>query len=305
MLPNSLVAGLRACAVIAAAASIAPVLAGAAADASPQGGSELRAKYGELRPSLERNQFGRPVHLDSVETGGTLKGEVHAVLAHPFGKVREGLASAKSWCDILTLPFNVKRCESTSPDSLALYIGRTKDTPMSQCVRIDFHYSALVASGDLLKLQLDAPNGPMGTKNYRIILDAAPLDAGRTFMHMSYGYGYGTVSKLAMQAYLSTSGASKVGFSSDGADEQGNPRLVGGMRGVLERNTMRYFLAIDAYLNTLSVPLAARQERRLNEWFDSVERYPRQLREMSREEYVAMKRRDLAGAEQQRVASGS
>ena len=59
MLRNSLLARLRACAVIAAAASIAPVLAGAAADASPQGGSELRAKHGELRPSLERNHFGR------------------------------------------------------------------------------------------------------------------------------------------------------------------------------------------------------------------------------------------------------
>lgn len=304
MRPTPLLAALRGFAAVVATASIAPVMAAAVAEVLPQGATELRAKYTELRPSLEKNQFGRPVHLDSVESSGTLKGEVHAVLAHPFGKVRDGLASAKSWCDILTLPFNVKRCESTSPDSLALYIGRTKDTPMSQCVRIDFHYSALVASGDLLKLQLDAPNGPLGTKNYRIILDAAPLDAGRTFMHMSYGYGYGTVSKLAMQAYLSTSGASKVGFSSDGADEQGNLRLVGGMRGVLERNTMRYFLAIDAYLNTLSAPLAARQERRLNEWFDSVERYPRQLREMSREEYVAMKRRDLAGAPQQ-VASGS
>jgi hypothetical protein len=304
MLPRHIVAALRAGTAIVATALIAPAFAAVSVEAPAQGATDLRAKYTELRPSLERNQFGRPVHLDSTEAGGQLKGEVHALLAHPFAKVRDGLASAKSWCDILTLPFNVKRCESTGNDSIALYIGRTRDTPLSQCVRIDFHYSALVVSDELLKLQLEAPNGPLGTKNYRIVLDAVSLDAGRTFMHMSYGYGYGTVSKLAMQAYLSTSGASKVGFSSDGDDDQGKPRLVGGMRGVLERNTMRYFLAIDAYLNTLSTPQAARQQKRLIEWFDAAERYPRQLHEMTREEYMAMKTRDLASADP-RVAAGS
>ena len=304
MRTHSLLASLRACAAIVAAASIAPAFAAAIPEAPSQGGDELRAKYTELRPSLERNQFGRPVHLDSTESGGQLQGEVHALLAHPFAKVRDGLASARNWCDILTLPFNVKRCEATGGDSIALHIGRTRDTPLSQCVRIDFHYSAVVVSDHLLKLQLEAPNGPLGTRNYRIVLDAVPLDAGRTFMHMSYGYGYGTVSKLAMQAYLSTSGASKVGFSSEGEDAQGKPRLVGGMRGVLERNTMRYFLAIDAYLNTLSIPADERQQKRLLEWFDAADRYPRQLHEMTREEYVGMKTRDLA-ASQQRVASGS
>jgi hypothetical protein len=282
----------------AAAVFIAPVIAATVPEAPPAGGKELRAKYAELRPSLERNQFGRPVHLDSTESNGHLKGEVHALLAHPYAKVRDGLASAKSWCDLLTLPFNVKRCESTGENAIALYIGRTKETPLSQCVRIDFRYSALVVSDDLLKLQLEAPNGPLGTKNYRIVLEATPLDASRTFMHMSYGYGYGTVSRLAMQAYLSTSGASKVGFSTEG------DKLVGGMRGVLERNTMRYFLAIDSYLNTLAIPAGARQQKRLLDWFDAAERYPRQLHEMTREEYVAMKTRDLAAA-QDSLASSS
>ncbi|HUP30845.1 MAG TPA: hypothetical protein VM122_11765 [Usitatibacter sp.] len=299
MLRQSLLRGLRYAAAVTATAAIAPVVAAVNTEAAPaQSATDLRAKYAELRASLERNQFGRPVHLDSSESGGQLKGEVHALLAHPFAKVRDGLASATSWCDILTLPFNVKRCESTGGNALALYIGRTRETPLAQCVRIDFRYSAVVVSDDLLKLQLEAPNGPLGTKNYRIVLDAVPLDSGRTFMHMSYGYGYGTVSKIAMQAYLSTTGASKVGFSSEG------DRLVGGMRGVLERNTMRYFLAIDAYLNTLSIPAGARQQKRLLEWFESAERYPRQLHEMTREEYVEMKTRDLAPG-QDKVASGS
>jgi hypothetical protein len=91
-----------------------------------------------------------------------------------------------------------------------------------------------------------------------------------------------------MQTYLATSGAAKVGFS---RDEGG--QLVGGMRGVLERNTMRYFLAIDAFLDTADLPRDVREERRMAAWFDATERYPRQLHEMSRSDYLGYKRADF------------
>ena len=99
-----------------------------------------------------------------------------------------------------------------------------------------------------------------------------------------------------MQAYLATAGASKVGFTT--IEEDGKPHLVGGMRGVMERNTMRYFLAIEAYLQSLATPPQGRAERRFEAWFDATERFARQLHEMSREQYLSMKRREqrLAGA---------
>ena len=267
---------------------------------SQDAAAPLRAKLTELRPTLARNHFGRPLHLESSEAGGELKGDVYALLAHPFAKVRAGLVDAASWCEILTLPFNVKRCEAKGPDAISVFIGRTPEAPVRSAVHIDFHYSVLARGDDILKLALDAPSGPLGTKNYRIVLDATPVDGGRTFMHMSYGYGFGTLSRLAMQAYLATSGASKVGFS----QEAGSERPVRGMRGVLERNTMRYFLAIDAHLNTLDAPAEARTQRRLVDWFDATERYPQQLHEMTREEYVALKQRDLAETAT-RVTAGS
>jgi hypothetical protein len=40
----------------------------------------------------------------------------------------------------------------------------------------------------------------------------------------------------------------------------GQPDYIGGVRGLVERNTMRYYLAIDAYLSTLPV----RPEKRLD-----------------------------------------
>jgi len=100
------------------------------------------------------------------------------------------------------------------------------------------------------------------------------------------------MSRLAMQTYLGTSGADKVGFSASGRDGEGKPQLVGGMLGATERNTMRYFLAIDVYLASLAVPEAERVDKRINDWFAATEKYPRQLHEMDRGEYVAMKKKE-------------
>ncbi|HEX6363451.1 MAG TPA: hypothetical protein VFZ93_10865, partial [Albitalea sp.] len=120
-----------------------------------------------------------------------------------------------------------------------------------------------------------------------------PLDARRSFIHLSYSYGYGLAAQLAMQGYLNTAGRGKVGFSIVDRRADGRAVYVGSMRGVIERNTMRYYLAIVAYLDTLAVPPAERVERRLRAWFDATERYPQQLHEISEEEYLAMKRREI------------
>jgi hypothetical protein len=299
-MPRAYDKGLALAAILLASAAMTAAGAGDEPGATPE---SLRAKHAQLHAALEHNHFGRPLHLESQEMQSRMRGDVHAVLAQPFARVHAGLADAAGWCEILTLPFNVKRCEVHGGDALSIYIGRTPQAPVEKAVRIDFRFTLVERRADWIELRLEAPKGPLGTRDYRITLAATPVEGG-TFMHMSYGYGYGTLSKLAMQTYLATSGSSKVGFSRDGVDERGEPRLVGGMRGVLERNTMRYFLAIDAHLSAMAAPARERERRRLLEWFDAAERYPRQLHEMSREEYVVLKQQDRA-ASRQRVAAGS
>ncbi len=68
------------------------------------------------------------------------------------------------------------------------------------------------------------------------------------------------------------------------------------MRGLVERNTMRYYLAIEAYLGALSAPPPARLEKSLHDWFAAIEGYPRQLHELEQGEYLAMKRNEYARA---------
>ena len=245
----------------------------------------LRAKYGELRDELRNNSFQRQLYIDSTESASALQGDVYAVLDHPFDKVRDSLQDANAWCDIMLLPFNTKYCHA-SDGGLAVRIGRKYNQPVEQAYKIDFRFQNAAASSDYLESRLNAAQGPVGTRDYRIRAEAIPLDGGKTFMHLSYSYGYGTAGKIAMGAYLSTAGASKIGFS----QTQGQPTT--GVRGAIERNAMRYYLAIDAYLDSLAVPEAQRVDRRINTWFNSVERYPKQLHEMDRATYVQMKRQE-------------
>lgn len=277
---------------LAAAAAVAALLAAPGAHARDPSAeaAALRDKLDEVRPRLERNGFGRPLHLDSRESSGELAGEVFALLEHPFSRVGGALAEARQWCDVLTLPFNVQRCEARD-GVVTVSIGRKPDSPIEEATRLELRFALSAKSDELLKVRLSAPQGPAGTSDYRIAFEAIPAGERRTFVHLGYGYAHGVMSRMAMQAYLSTAGAGKVGFTAEGTDAQGRPRLVGGMRGVLERNTMRYFLAIDAYLDAMSAPPERRRLERLERWFRAVERYPRQLREMSREEYLALKQK--------------
>jgi hypothetical protein len=273
------------------------VCVGAAVAESQEGGAgaALRARYEALQPQLARNAYGKPLHLESSEGARDLRGDVYAVVSAPFATVDAGFVEAANWCDVLILPFNTKHCVATKEASgtgLTVRIGRKFDQPPEDAYRIDFRYRVAARTSDYFRTGLKAPTGPLGTRDYEIALEAIPLDGERTFIHLSYSYGYGMMSRLAMQAYLATAGRDKVGFTVVGKDGEGQPVHVGGMLGATERNTMRYYLAIEAYLNSLAVPPEARVQKRLSDWFAAAERYPRQLREMDRAQYLAMKQRE-------------
>jgi hypothetical protein len=140
---------------------------------------------------------------------------------------------------------------------------------------------------------LEAKDGPLGTSRYRIKLEVVALDERRSFLHLSYSYAYGLAARVATQSYLATLGRNKVGFSIVARNAEGQPVYIGGMRGVIERNTMRYYLAIEAYLSALSEPPAARLEKRLNLWHSGVEQYPAQLHELERDQYLSIKRKEI------------
>jgi len=253
----------------------------------------LQAKYVELGRQLENNPFQKPLYLESSQASGELKSNVYAVLGHPFAVVRAELKQPARWCDILILHPNTKYCRpSAAGTMLKVNIGRKSDQPIEKSFRVDFDYSVREAGANYLAVVLNADKGPMGTRDYRLLLEAVPLEDGRTFMHLAYSYGYGTAAKLALLAYLNTTGSKKVGFTETGRHKDGQPVYIDGLRGLIERNTMRYYLAIEAYLGSLSAPPLAQLEKRIWDWYSASERYPLQLHDIPQGEYLALKRKE-------------
>jgi len=282
--------------------TLAWLLAGVIALATPalaQDAATLRSKHASLQDKLANNQFGRPLVLESTQTAGDLRGDVYTVVDHPFAMVQQALQSIDHWCDVLILHLNVKRCRATAGGkALTLNVGRKFDQALEDAYELDFDWRLAAATPDYLSVQLSAEQGPLSTKNYRIQVEAIPVDAKRSVIHMSYAYGYGFAARMAMQTYLATLGRNKVGFSITGRNAEGKPMFIGGVLGLLERNTMRYYLAIDAYLVAYALPPAEQFERRIREWHASTERYAAQLHEMDQADYLEMKRKEMRRQQQ-------
>jgi hypothetical protein len=261
-----------------------------------QPAADLQARYVSLQTQLNHNAFQRQLFLDSTEGAEQLKGDIYAVVDHAYATVSQALQEMDNWCDILILHLNVKSCRAAGTagaQTLNVSIGRKSDEPLDRAFPVSFDYRVAAAGSDFLRILLRADTGPLGSRNYVIALEAVPLKDGRTFIHLSYSYDQGLASRLAMKSYLATLGRDKVGFSVINRPSDGEAMLISGVRGVVERNTMRYYLAIDTYLGSLSTPPAEQLEKRLHDWFAATERFPLQLHELNENDYIAMKRNEV------------
>lgn len=257
----------------------------------------LLDKHASLTSQLASNAFGRPLALESVQTSNRVTGNAYAVLDAPFSLVSSSLKNPKRLCDLIILHINTKYCRpttDTSPSVLMVNFGKKNAQALGDTFALEFAMTTNVATASFLQVQLNAEQGPLGTSNYGIELAAVPLpdsNGTKTFLHLRYSYGFGLAGRMAMQAYLATAGSSKVGFTQ--ISQNGQKSYVGGMRGAVERNTMRYYLAIDAYLHAMTAPQAEQQNARLEKWFDSTEQYPVQLHETDKASYLAMKKDEI------------
>lgn len=267
--------------------------------------TSLRDTQQRLTQQLNHNPFQRQLYLVSAESASRLKGDIYAVVDYPFATVNGALNDPKrgpaNWCDVLMLHLNTKSC-GASTDShgslLSVNIGRKVEQALADTYRVQFNYRTAAASPEYFRVELEADSGPLRTKDYRIVLEAVAIQDNRTFLHLTYAYSYGMAGRMAMQTYLATVGSDKIGFTPTGGPAASPTGYIGGVRGALERNAMRYYLAIDAYLGALSSAPDTRQEMRMTTWFNATERYARQLHEVERPEYMQMKRKEYHASEQ-------
>ncbi len=259
--------------------------------------SALLEAFAALQQKPGRNPFNQPLYLDSFEGPTSVRGEIYALVDAPYSAATETLTTPAQWCDVLILHLNTKFCRprvAIGATSLQMRIGKKFDQPLADAYRVNFAFVVATRTDAYLQVRLSADEGPVGTSNYRLMLEAASTAEGKTLIRLGYSYSFGAVGKLAMIVYLNTAGRDKVGFTMVGNGSDSKRRYIGGLRGVVERNTMRYYLAIDVSLRAAALPKPARLERQLADWFAGSERYPLQLHEMDQREYLAMKRREVA-----------
>lgn len=262
------------------------------ASVEPSNAGQLKAQYASLNKELRNSPFNRPLLIDSKEESDSATGEVYAVVNYPFAKVNNALKDPSNWCDIMILHQNTKYCKASgdiNDAELKMLIGKKVSQDLDDAHKMDLNYRLIKSDSNFMAVQLVADQGPLGTKNYQVLLEAVPINSKQTFLHFSYSYAYGLAGSVAIKAYLASAGRNKVGFS---LDEDGSG-YIGGVRGMVERNTMRYYLAIDSYLGALSAPPEKRPIKRLQDWYAATERYPRQLHEITRNAYLSMKREEI------------
>mgnify|MGYP007123200429 CR=1 FL=1 len=255
--------------------------------------AQLQSTYIAMATEMAASPFKRPLLMQSQQAQNGLVGDIYAVVEHPMQTVRTELSVAGNWCNIMLLHSNTKYCRAeldSKRPRLAVYIGTKEPQELARSTRADFSFQVVSATSEYLEVALAAPSGPIGTSNYLIRLQAVPLAGGKTFLHFTYSYSVNALGRMAMSAYLMTGGLGKVGFTVVGSPAADPPQYIDGVLALLERNTMRYFLAIDTFLQFASEPSENQLDKRLRTWFAAVEQYPRQLHEMDLQAYLAMKR---------------
>ena len=251
-------------------------------------------KYHKIEKELKKSSSAIPFYLESSMSQNGSHVDIYGTIKYPFDIVKNGLQLPTNWCDIVLLHTEVRACTYKKVNDtwlLTLYNVKKFQDPLGDAYQMKFEYRITQQLG-FFAISLSAPEGPFSTKDHQFGLEVLPLDEDRTFIHLRYSFRYSSLGYFLMKSYFSIFGGGRVGFSVTDADNDGNPVYVGGLRGAVEGNVLRYYLAILAYMDSLEIPVEQRFEKRMSQWYDLTARYKRQLFEMEREEYLTRKRQD-------------
>jgi hypothetical protein len=241
-----------------------------------------------------------PFQVESREERSRLEAQISSIIDFPYDQVGSALTTPESWCDFLPLIFNIKACtfdDKRDPTLLTLFVARRFHDPPAQAIRMQYDFEVKENGPDHSHIRLLARRGPHSTRDYVVDVEIRPADDGQTELHLHSYFRTSFRSRLATRAYLRGAGRDKVGFSIE-RYQRGRPVYTSGVRGIIERNAMRHFLALEAFLATRHLPEEERLEASLHAWFEATEEYPEQLYEMEKEEYLVAKRRERQRQEQ-------
>ena len=140
---------------------------------SPAGSAQsLRSAWSRLEAQGDAPPVPAPAVASSVASG-TLTGSLHGVLETDFGALARALGDPGAWCEVLILDPNVHRC-LTSAASASPATARISVAFGESGSPVDLGF-AHMAESDYLLVSLTAAEGPFGTRDYAMTLEAAVI----------------------------------------------------------------------------------------------------------------------------------
>jgi len=253
-----------------------------------------------LNQYFQFSAFTKPIdknlalRIQSHEQDRRLRVNVYGFVDYPYSQVADVLASPAAMCDFLILNMNVKACTYQQGErraNMTIYVAGKKYAPLYRTMKIKPYFELQKRNRSYLKVLMTSPKGSWGIKKYSVLVEASPYK-NRTLVRFSSNYESSRLNKAATSVYLKTFARKKVGFTVVGQNQLGQPEYVRGMQGVIERNAVRSYLALQAYLETAGVVTNQRLKSRLRLWFELTDTYSRQLHEMDWQSYLHNKQRE-------------
>ncbi len=262
-------------------------------ESSLSGRQSLIDKYHNIQEGLTIGPPTLPLFVKSSENSNsnTVYVDIYSTAHYPFSFIKDQLLIPANWCEIVLPHPDIRACTYKKTHDawlLNIYSVNKFSIPLDDAYQMKFVYHIDALQPSYFDIALTANEGPSYTEHHQLGFEMAPLNKDTTLIHLRYSFGYRSWGYFLMKLL----GGGKIGFSVIDTDSNGNPVYVGGPRGAAERNAVRFYLAILAYMDTFKIPVEQRFEKQINQWYDLAAPYRKQLLEMEKDNYIVYKRQD-------------
>ena len=258
-------------------AGIGLFILSAVASADEADARMLRSQFSQFSAVTKPIVKSLPLRIQSREQDRHLRVNVYGLVNYPFSQVADVLARPAVMCDFLILNLNVKTCTYLSGNrraNMVIYVAGKNYTPLYRTLQIKPYFELLKRDKNYLRVLMTSSETRRSLRQYSVLVEASPYK-NRTLVRFKSNYRASLIGQTATVAYLKTFARKKVGFTVIGRNQQNQPQYIRGMQGVIERNAVRSYLALQAYLETAGAPPKHRFETRLRRWFELTDVYTR------------------------------
>jgi len=226
-----------------------------------------------------------PISVTSELNGDLSRVAISALVPVTFTELANFYRDDSQWCQAFFANVYVKSCYKNQRSLRLFYNNNDRYQDLEAAFRFDYRIETQQLDPTRLYISLIAASGPLGSFDYQLNIEAQAANAGNSFIRLVYQARYGWLARSAVYVYLKTLGGGKVGFSHD----QDN-KPVEGLRGVLERNAMRYLLALSAYFTNheSGKPYTVT----LKNWHDYAQVFQDELQEIDWNAYQSLKTKE-------------